>query len=363
MARIRTAVALERPDRVPVVLEYGAFAAHVTQTPLPEFLLDLRRSVEVMMAAYELVTKGAEADGVNYGRFSPYALSYLWLSKVRVPGVDLPTDVSYQVVEKENMTREDYDLILKEGWPRFLESFMRDRILNDVPPEHLPRNQLPVDVVREWAKIGVPVLRSYTVAPPFEFLSGGRSLTSFLMDLMEIPEKVEEVMEAMMDHMSLVPCRQSLKEGYPGIWVGGWRGAPAMLSPAMWERFVWRYFKQLVDRVIDHGLIPILHLDACWDRELKRFRELPKGKILMALDGHTDIFQAKKLLGDHMCIMGDVPASMLAFEAPEAVFEYSRRLIRELGPEGFILHSGCDIPENATLENVRAMVSAAHGCP
>jgi len=34
-------------------------------------------------------------------------------------------------------------------------------------------------------------------------------------------------------------------------------------------------------------------------------------------------------------------------------------LIRELGPEGFILHSGCDIPANAKLENVKAMVAAA----
>ena len=47
--RINQAVSLERPDRVPVVLEYGAFAARVTNTPLPEFLLNLRRSVEVMI--------------------------------------------------------------------------------------------------------------------------------------------------------------------------------------------------------------------------------------------------------------------------------------------------------------------------
>jgi len=30
-----------------------------------------------------------------------------------------------------------------------------------------------------------------------------------------------------------------------------------------------------------------------------------------------------------------------------------------LGPEGFILQSDCDIPENARLEDVRAMVAAA----
>jgi uroporphyrinogen-III decarboxylase len=59
--------------------------------------------------------------------------------------------------------------------------------------------------------------------------------------------------------------------------------------------------------------------------------------------------------------MGDVPATMLAFKDPDTVFEYSSRLIREIGPEGFILQSGCDIPENAKLENVQAMVAAARG--
>ena len=59
--------------------------------------------------------------------------------------------------------------------------------------------------------------------------------------------------------------------------------------------------------------------------------------------------------------MGDVPASMLYLESPEAVAAYCARLVHELGPNGFILQSGCDIPANARLENVKAMVAAAVG--
>jgi uroporphyrinogen-III decarboxylase len=102
----------------------------------------------------------------------------------------------------------------------------------------------------------------------------------------------------------------------------------------------------------------LLHLDSDWTRELEHFRELPKGKCIMALDGETDIFKAKEVLGDHLCLMGDVPASMLFLEEPDDVHRYCSRLIRELGPEGFILQSGCDIPTNAKLENVQAMVAA-----
>lgn len=44
---------------------------------------------------------------------------------------------------------------------------------------------------------------------------------------------------------------------------------------------------------------------------------------------------------------------------PDTVYDYCTRLIRELGPGGFMLQSGCDIPTNAKLENVKAMVAAA----
>jgi hypothetical protein len=357
--RIRQAVALEKPDRVPVVLEYAGFAARVTHTRYSEFLLRPEKSVEAMIRAYRMVAEAGEPDAVEYGRFSPYLLSYLWLSKVSVPGVDLAEDEPYQVVEAELMTRADYDRILEEGWPQFHLKHVDEKVLSGVPAKVRPFNQPPLDVRAEWARLGVPVLRSTAVAPPFEFLCGGRSLEAFALDLVEIPDKVEAVMDAIVPHLSAPMCALARQEGYPAIWVGGWRSAPPMLSPSMWSRFVWPYFRRLVCEVVDCGLIPILHLDSSWDRELARFRELPKAKAIMALDGETDIFKAKAILGDHVCLMGDVPPAMFCFEPADQVFEYGRRLIRELGPEGFILHSGCDIPENAKLENVQAMVAAA----
>ena len=44
---------------------------------------------------------------------------------------------------------------------------------------------------------------------------------------------------------------------------------------------------------------------------------------------------------------------------PDEVYAYSSNLVQRLRPKGFILHSGCDIPADAKLENVQAMVAAA----
>ena len=358
LTRILKAVALEKPDRTPVVLEYSGFAAYVTRTPMAAFLRSSQTNVDTMIQAFHLVGEG---DAVNYGAFWPYGLCYDFMSRVRVPGVDLPQNEMWQVAETQLMDRNDYDRILELGWSDFFKKIMTERILNDVPPEYLPPQRKSVDVRAAWQTHGIPVLSGGDITTPIELLSGGRSLIQFAIDLVEMPDQIEAVMDTILPHLANRAIRRAKNLGYPLVWVGGWRSAPCLLSPAMWHRFVWPYFYRLVKRVIDAGLVALLHLDSDWTRELECFRDLPRGKCIMALDGETDIFRAKEVLGSHMCIMGDVPASMLFLKTPDEVYRYCTHLIRELGPQGFILQSGCDIPANAKLENVRAMVAAAVG--
>ena len=353
--RILRTVAGERPDRVPVVLEYSGFAAHVTETPMAEYMKSPARATEIMIRAYNLVGGG---DAMNYGTFTPYHLGSIYGAKVRVPGFDLPDNEMWQVEESELMSVADYDRILEQGWPGFFKQFMAERVFDDACPDLLPGRLEPVDILAEWDAVGMPVLSGGDVTTPIELLWGARSMNEFAMDLHTVPEKLDAVMQVMAPHLASRAVRQATARGFPAVWVGGWRGAPEMLSPAMWNRFVWPYFKTLVEEVTDAGLIALLHLDSNWGREMERFLELPAGKCIMATDGSTDLFRAKQVLGGHMCIMGDVPASMLAFGSPDEVREYCSKLVRELGPGGFILQSGCDIPANAKLENVQAMVES-----
>ena len=356
LERILKAVALETPDRVPVVLEYSGFAAYVTGTRMAEFLRCPATNLETMIRAFDMV---GDADAINYESFWPYNLCFSYMSKISVPGVDLPEDEMWQVVESELMTRDDYDLILKQGWNEYAEEFLAQRIFHEVPDDYLPPKRKSPDAQTAWRQKGVPVLSGGDVSTPYELLCGSRSLMEFSMDLFDLPDKVIAAMDAMVPHLAGKAIRSSRQRGYPLVWVGGWQAAPSMLSPEMWRRFVWPYFNRLVHEIVDGGLIALLHLDSDWTRELECFKELPKGRCIMALDGETDIFKAKEILGDHMCIMGDVPAAMLFRDTPDNVYAYCARLIHELGPQGFILQSGCDIPANAKLENVQAMVAAA----
>ncbi len=103
----------------------------------------------------------------------------------------------------------------------------------------------------------------------------------------------------------------------------------------------------------------MLHFDHDWTRDLPRLRELPARKCILNLDGWTDIRKAKEILGDHMAIMGDVPAPLLSAGTPDEVYAYVRALARDVGPTGLILCPGCDAPIDAKPENMQAFVAAS----
>ncbi len=116
----------------------------------------------------------------------------------------------------------------------------------------------------------------------------------------------------------------------------------------------------MVDALHDEGIAVIMHCDGDWGPNLEALRELPAGQCVIQLDGATDIFEAKQIIGDRMCIYGDVPASMLALGSPSEVDEYCHRLIEEVGKGGgFILGTGCELAPNARSENVQAMIASA----
>lgn len=356
--RIAKATALEKNDRTPVVLEMAAFTARVEKIPIAKWGSDSFISAEAMINSFEKV---GGADGVDYGSMFPPALSLLWLSKVKLAGKELPEDSLWQVSEAELMIRDDYDRIIAEGFPNWMMSFFIEKFGSDLFQQIMGEMLKGPKIMEMWQNKGIPVLANGAASIPFEYFCGARSFAKFVRDLYKIPDKVQATMDAALPFMTPQTIQTHKDLGLNYMWIGGWRSAGSMLSQPLWDRFVFPYFERVINETIEAGLTPILHFDSDWTRDLERFKIFPKGKCILELDGMTDIFKAKEILGDTMCIMGDVPASLFTLGTPDEVYKYSRKLIEEIGPTGFILHSGCDIPIDAKLENVQAMVAAATG--
>ncbi|GAB4257771.1 MAG: uroporphyrinogen decarboxylase family protein [Thermoleophilia bacterium] len=354
---LRDTVELKETDRVPVVPLANAFTTKLSGMTVGEFCSDPRK-------AYQSMVEGSVAlgdiDATQQPGYSPYLLQLLWNSRVKVPGVDLPDDSLWQVEERELMTPEDYDRIIEDGYGAFLEQYYSEK-LDDPLVKVAPYMESAPEAMQAWEERGLPVLASGVITVPYEALCGGRSMRAFILDLLRIPDKVEAAMQAMMPVM--IAQAQEMLRAFPsamGVWVGGWRTASEFLSPNLWERFVLPYYRQMVDVVIEEGGIPVLHFDADWTRDLARLKEFPAKKCILSTDGATDIRKAKEILGDHMALMGDTPAQLLTLGTPEQVADYVKALIRDVGPTGFILSSGCDIPYSAKVENVKAMVAAGN---
>ena len=79
---------------------------------------------------------------------------------------------------------------------------------------------------------------------------------------------------------------------------------------------------------------------------------------ILELDHQVDIVKIKK--GKDICVQGNMNPPDLITKKPEQIFEEARKLIEDVGNRGFILSTGCDVPYNASFENIKYMVEASH---
>jgi uroporphyrinogen-III decarboxylase len=363
---IQKAINLEPVDRVPVVYMGVAFAPRYMGMSIAEFCEDPEAALQVQLDAMDRLDEIAGGlDGANLaggGKIS-VALTTIWLSHIDVPGRELPEDSLWQVREEEVMTVDDYDTIIEQGWGAFFMQYLPRVIdmaeLGQAMEWNAANQQRIQRLYREHAYV-VVCDAGINVNVPFEPLCGGRSMSQFFLDLYRIPDKVEAAMEVILEETLASIAAYEGEHGIGGTWLGGWRAASALLAPKLWDRFVWPYYVELVDALVAQDITPVLHWDQDWTRDLGRLKELPAKKCILNPDGMTDLRKFKELVGDHMAVMGDVPATLFAAGTPDDIHAYVRDLVRDVGPTGLILCPGCDAPINTKPENMEAFVEAAH---
>jgi Uroporphyrinogen-III decarboxylase len=355
---IQAAINLDAPDRVPIVYQAEAFSPRFLGVSIADYAGNPEVAVDTTLAALDRLG-GFDAQNALPGGLIGPLMASLWLTRMLVPGRELDDETVWQADEAEDMTVDDYDRILNEGWPSVLDDLL-SRVLD---PEELAESNAWLEAnfektVQKFRAHGYVPLTGAIVATPFEQLCGARSIQQFYADLYRRPDKVKKAMEKMLPDVvaSAIEAAKACK--LPCVWVGGWRSSSAMLSEPMWQDLVFPQLKILVGNLVEAGFNPILHFDHNWTRDLVHLRKLPARKCILQLDGMTDIRIAKEVLGDHMALMGDVPATMLATGTTDDVRSYVRNLIRDVGDRGFLLAPGCDAPVNARPENMEALCAA-----
>jgi len=353
MKRVQAAIALESSDRTPVSLMLGyKFPCRYKGITQGAYFRDRSSADE----AFEEVFN--ELGGWDIVAAAAYTTRDRNLveapMKIRVPGRDLREDEVMQYDEAEVLTHDDYDRIIKVGWKTFMDGFYpefrgwdvdqyHDRIEARVEPEQAAIKK----GIELWHDRGYPVFNGATVFTPLMMLSSSRTMMKFAMDIHRIPDKVEAVMDAMIDDLIDIAVRISKESGItgpfglPSVLLVLERGGCFYFPLKVFEKFELPYLKKMVEALVAQGITPILHFDQDWTLNMPYLKELPAKKCFMQLDSTTDIFKTKEILKDHMCIMGDMPPSLLTLGTPEEVEAYCKKLIDVVGEGGgFILGVG-----------------------
>ena len=357
--RIDAVIRLEVPDRVPLAPLLDHFAATYAGISHHELMYDPDKRIAAILKTmqelgpWDMTYLAETANG-------PLLEVGLPLKMMR-PGYELSADEIHQFVEESVMEVSDYDRVLEVGFPQFREELLH-RINPDVEEsmaqlmEALKKMPAHKKAVEE---AGAVVAFSGFIPGPCEYYSYARSFSQFCLDLYDCPDKILAAMDPCQTHFLEMAKGIVAASGVNRVFVGANRCSPIGMAPKHFETLAFPFFEEMIDELSGAGITTLLHFDNDWTPFLHYFKNFPRGTCILELDGDTDIFKAKEILGDTMCIMGDVPATLLAFGEPEEVLAYCKELIEIVGEGGgFILSSGCSIPSNAKPQNVKAMRDA-----
>ncbi len=129
-----------------------------------------------------------------------------------------------------------------------------------------------------------------------------------------------------------------------------------MISPTLFNEFSGRYCKKIVSESIT--VMSVLHI--CGDTN-HLIPEMEKvGADGLSLDKQVDLPKAYDTLHSQTVLIGNIdPVSIITFEDADTVKKKSTQLIQAMkGKPNFILSTGCDVPPNAPIENLKAMMQS-----
>jgi hypothetical protein len=394
VGRFTKVIKLEKPDRVPVILPAGSFPLYYAGLTLKDAMYDNER----LCQAYRKFMDEFESDTLSSPMMVPSGKASEIINSLTVkwPGHGLPDNTSMmQFVEGEYMKADEYDFfmedltdfILRRYLPRSLGALapfanfsptpfilgMANRFLGPaVMPQVQAAYRAIIDYGVETAKWMGPMMqfnREATAAgypsffggqshAPFDILADTlRGTKGIILDMYRQPEKLLKAIEKVTPMNIAVGLDGINMSGTPIVFFALHKGDDTFMSNAQYEKFYWPTFREVILGLIEDGATPLLFAEGRYDNRLEIIKDLPPGKVVWHFD-RTDMFRAKKILGDNACIAGNVPASLLCTGTPKEVKEYCRKLIEVCGEGGgFILTGGASI-DKGDPDSLRAMTEA-----
>jgi uroporphyrinogen-III decarboxylase len=395
VTRFIKAIKLEEPDRVPCMLPTGYFPAYYSGLTFRTIMYDydaLKRAWLKFLYDFKEADTFMGPGLVVPGRI----LDALDIKNMKWPGHGMGDDAwCYQFIEGEYMKADEYDRLIRDpsdytfrvNLPRsvgLLKSFERLPPLRSfqgtrlglVPaladPEIRKSFQTMIDLGEEYQKWqaavnevsrtalseGMPNLRGGMAGAPFDTLADMlRGTPGISVDMFRQPEKIIEYVEAITPQMTEQAIRMAENTDCPVVSMPLHKGDDVFMSDKQFEKFYWPTYQKMLLAMINEGLVPFPFAEGKYNHRLRQIADMPKSGMVWYFD-QTDMKEAKKILGNVSCIVGNVPSSIIITGTPQQVKERCRELIEVCAPGGgYILSGGASI-DKGNPDNLHAMMQA-----
>jgi uroporphyrinogen-III decarboxylase len=209
----------------------------------------------------------------------------------------------------------------------------------------------------EMKSLGFPVVLGSAMShAPFDTIGDSlRGTRGIMLDMYRNPDKLQKAMEKLLPFAVQMGIFSGRASTSPMVFIPLHKGSMGFMSIDQFRTFYWPTLHQLILALIDEGLVPMVLIESDYTDRLEIIKDIPIGKAIYWFE-RTDIFRAKKVLGDRVCIKGNIPSSLMCTGTPEDVEAYCKKLIEVVGRNGGLIVDGdIGIPDEARVENVRAM--------
>ena len=138
--------------------------------------------------------------------------------------------------------------------------------------------------------------------------SGARAASS--LDLYRQPDKLLEAIDVQLNLTIKTAIKNFPMTNCPVCMMPLHKGDDTFMSDKQFEKFYWPSLRKLFLAMIEEGLVPFPFAEGRYNSRLKQITDTPKSGVVWYFD-QTDMAEAKKILGNISCIVGNVPSSIV----------------------------------------------------
>ncbi len=371
--RLSTTMSLNEPDRVPICFGTETWIASNAGFTVQEISYDYLKLIGACEKVIE--TFPQDAYWPPLGIWPAPIFDAVGQTQYKIAGSDTDPTSAFQWQDSSPMAIEDYPKFIADPLKFIYEEMMPKRSLELGKP--WPRNNVAFakgalafgmylatmgGAFAKWAEVyGMPVLLSGISDPSMDFLSDHfRGFNGIMMDIKRHPDEVVAACEAMYPLTLRMAMAGFGGPPAPFPWVFLPLHVPTYLRPVDFEKFYWPTFSRLVNDLAGFGYNVLLFLEGDWEPHFPFLAQLPKGRVCGLIE--QKIIEAKKAIGDTMCLGGGLDTDLLGYGTPDECVAQAKKVIDACAPGGgFILSGGKALlsPNDAKPENLQAVIEFA----